>query len=118
MDVLAIGNWSPSICGACKGLYRATDLSLLLNYLTCCAVVGITVFFMPDELEFTKIHAALLAILTWVVSSPFSIKMVEYSPRSYWLPKSRLLGYSVYFGVPLLAIVSALYLAVHFNVGM
>ena len=46
------------------------------------------------------------------------VRLKPWTPWQYWLPKSRLVGYSVYLGIPVAAIAFIISLAVHFNWGM
>ena len=46
------------------------------------------------------------------------VRLKPWTPWQYWLPNSRIVGYSVYLGLPLVAIVLVLFLATHFKWGM
>jgi hypothetical protein len=49
---------------------------------------------------------------------PLIVRLKPWSDFHYWLPQSRLVGYSVYLLLPVGIVVLALYLAVKFKVGM
>ena len=49
---------------------------------------------------------------------PIAVRLKPWTPFQYWLPKSRLVGYSVYLLLPVALLVSLLYLAIKFEVGM
>jgi len=49
---------------------------------------------------------------------PLVVQLTPWTDFQYWLPKSRLVGYSVYLLLPVAAIALFLYLAVKFGLGM
>ncbi len=48
---------------------------------------------------------------------PVAVRLKPWTPFQYWLPKSRLVGYSVYLLAPVALMVLLFYLAVRFGVG-
>jgi hypothetical protein len=49
---------------------------------------------------------------------PLVVRLKPWSEFQYWLPKSRLIGYSVYLFLPVATIVLLVYLAAKFELGM
>jgi hypothetical protein len=67
------------------------------------------------ELVLAVLAGFLLYSIVWI----FIVQLKPWTPRfEYWLPKSRVVGYSVYLLIPVAVIASLLYLAWHFRWGM
>lgn len=49
---------------------------------------------------------------------PYVVRLKPWTAFRYWLPKNRLVGYSVYLVLPVATIVLLFYLAVKFELGM
>lgn len=60
--------------------------------------------------------------MTWLglysIAWIYIVRLKPWCPWQYWLPGSRLVGYSVYLGIPVAVIVALIALAVHFQWGM
>lgn len=96
----------------------ATDGSLVLWFFVFLVTTGFLVYVATPVIELNKLFSALVAFTVWLITFPLVVKAKKYRARQYWLPKSRALGYLVYFVVPVGVIIMALATAIHFQVGM
>lgn len=118
------GEFSPSriICPSCRAVLRVTAISRLVSAFACIGIlVGLVV--LPVDmgvsldgwrlLLFTVAGIALYSI-AWI----HIVRLKPWTPWQYWLPKSRVVGYAVYLGIPVAVMVFVISLAVHFKWGM
>lgn len=118
LDVLGMDNWRPTACSYCNKLCMATDSSLGLWFVCFLITIGAFIFSVSQIVEITKLMAGVAALIAWPITFPSIVKAKKYEIREYWLPKNRLLGYFVYLIVPVLVVVLAIAIAIHFKVGI
>jgi hypothetical protein len=118
------GEFSPSriICPSCRAVLRVTAISRLVSAFVClCILAGLIVLAAALGVSLKGWRLAPL-IVAWLVVYSISwiyiVRLKSWTPWQYWLPKSRVLGYTVYLGIPVATIVSVFSLAVHFKWGM
>ena len=118
LDILGMDNWKPTACSYCNKLSMATDKSLILWFIIFLASIGSVFYSLSVFVEIDIILAVPAVLLVWPLTFSLIVKAKKYRKRRYWLPKSRLLGYFVYLGVPIFVIILALAMAIHFEFGM
>ena len=118
LDILGMDNWKPTACSYCNKLSMATDKSLILWFIIFLASIGSVFYSLSAFVEIDIILAVPAVLLVWPLTFSLIVKAKKYRKRRYWLPKSRLLGYFVYLGVPIFVIILALAMAIHFEFGM
>jgi hypothetical protein len=110
-------------CKKCHAKLKATWGSILLFIVlflaSAFALVSLTlsairVTHAPSKFETPiLILAAILGyFLCYRLIWPRMIRLDEWAPRRYWLPKSRVVGYSVYLLLPMAVIVLLFYLGI------
>lgn len=75
---------------------------------------------LPMTLQEWQFLVAILSVMAayYFAVWPLVVRLKPWSDFQYWLPKSRLVGYSVYLLLPLGITALALYIAAKFKVGM
>lgn len=118
------GEFSPAriVCPSCHAALRVTAMSRLISAIVCLSILaGLVVLALTAGASFQGWRVAPLAVAGVAVYSiawTYIVRLKPWTPFQYWLPKSRVVGYAVYLGIPVAAIVFVLTLAVHFRWGM
>ena len=119
------GEMSPTLitCPSCGSNLRVTAKSRLLGAATFLSLViasAMLLATLPMTLMEWQFLTAILSVMAayYFAIWPLIVRLKPWSEFQYWLPKSRLVGYSVYLLLPLGIMALALYLAVKFKVGM
>jgi hypothetical protein len=118
ITVLGMDNWRPTVCDNCTRTIMASNGSLLLWFLMFVTALGLVVTLTSNITELSKLVCGALSLVLWVITFPLIVKAVPYKKKQYWLPKNRALGYFIYLGIPVLVVMTALFLAAYFKVGM
>jgi hypothetical protein len=116
------GEFSPTriICPSCGTSLRVTAKSRFLGAIAVVtSLVGCLLLLGRAPVHLPKWQAifALVGVVAayYFILWPVIVRLKPWSPFQYWLPKSRLVGYSVYLVVPILLIASLLLLAIKFG---
>src|SRR5262245_25213500 len=111
------------VCPSCHAELRVTAMSRLTGGIAFFATM-VTIALLPSTMETRwETWELLLAISAGFILYSFEwvfiVRLKPWTPHfQYWLPKSRVVGYSVYLLVPVAVIALILYLAVHFRWGL
>ena len=111
------------VCKKCHKKLKATWGSILLFIGLFLTVAFALVLLVERAIQGSQISpefetpifllAAILGyFLCYRLIWPRIIRLDEWAPRKYWLPKSRIVGYSVYLMLPIAVIVLLFYLGV------
>jgi len=111
------------VCKNCRKKLKATWGSILLFIGLFLAVAFALVLLVERAIQESRISpkfetpllllAAILGyFLCYRLIWPRIIRLDEWAPRKYWLPNSRIVGYSVYLLLPIAVIVLLFYLGV------
>jgi len=60
----------------------------------------------------------IVGFMLYSIAWPSIVRLKPWTPWRYWLPKSRLLGYTVYLVIPVATMIFVIFLAAHFKWGM
>jgi CXXC-20-CXXC protein len=118
------GEFSPARikCPSCGMTSRVTAKSRLVSAGVLLALLAFLVLLSQTGIHLHEWQVLLLAFGTIAVYYfalwPRAVRLKPWTPFQYWLPKSRLVGYSVYLVAPVTLIVLLFYLAVRFGAGM
>ena len=111
------------VCPSCHAELRVTAMSRLTGALAFLATMAAVVLFAlaadikSQSWEF--VVAILLGFVLYSIVWTLIVRLKPWTPQfQYWLPKSRVVGYSVYLLMPVVMIGVLLYLAWHFRLGM
>jgi len=118
----AAGESSPYCitCPSCGTELRVTAKSRLFaavaivgSFIGCMFLLGLS----PVQLSKWQAVAVAMAILAayYFAVWPLVVRFKPWSPFRYWLPKSRLIGYTVYLLIPVAMMALILYLAIKFG---
>jgi len=110
-------------CPSCGAALRVTVKSRLLSATVVLLLViasGVLLVKAGNHLYRWQILIVVAGILAFYYLAiwPLVVQLTPWTDFQYWLPKSRLVGYSVYLLLPVAAIALFLYLAVKFGLGM
>jgi hypothetical protein len=118
------GEFSPAriTCPSCGTALRVTNKSRLLGGVVFVSLMCAILLLAQSGIHLRK-WQALLVVLGIIAAYyfafwPVAVRLKPWTPFHYWLPKSRLLGYSVYLLLPVALMALFLYLATKFEVGM
>lgn len=107
-------------CPSCGVALRVTAKSRLLGALTAIAVVVgwlLLLAQLPVPLQYWQSFVAAVAGLAiyYFVVWPVIVRFKPWTPFQYWLPRSRLIGYSVYLLLPIAVMALVLWLGIMFG---
>jgi hypothetical protein len=111
------------ICPSCGASLRVTAKSrlagaslLLGSYLLSLLAVA----YSPVTLQDWQLYLGSFLILgfCYLALWPLIVRFKPWTPFQYWLPKSRLVGYTVYLLLPIGLILFSMYAAAKLGVGM
>ena len=119
------GEFSPAgvICPSCKTALRVTAKSRLMAITLILFLVAAPIVVLArsgvdiQEWQFFLLPAGFM-IFYYLAVWPYVVRLKPWTAFQYWLPKSRLIGYSVYLLLPVATIALLLYLAAKFELGM
>jgi hypothetical protein len=118
------GEFSPAriVCPSCRAALRVTAMSRVASAFVCLGILAVLVALalkIGVSFQGWRVVPLLVAwVANYSIAWIFIVRLKPWTPFRYWLPKSRVIGYTVYFGMPVAAIVFVLTLAVHFKWGM
>ena len=119
------GEFSPAriICPSCGATLRVTAKARLLSatlFLFLVFATGVLLAKAGSQLHGWQLFIVVAGVLAFYSLAiwPLFVRLKPWSAFQYWLPKSRLVGYSVYLLLPVATIVLLLYLATKFGFGM
>ena len=118
------GEFSPAkiVCPSCSTRLRVTTLSRIAAALLFVLPLFALVALSAQRADLTHSQVALVVAswfaLYYLVLWPITVRLKKWTPYQYWLPKSRLVGYTVYLLTPIAVMVLLLYLAAYFKLGM
>lgn len=117
------GEFSPASisCPACHARLRVTGWSRVAG--AALAVVPIFVTFIFGRALLVEPWQAGVAVVIWLAFYyfglwPITVRLKPWTPFAPWLPKSRVVGYSIYLALPVVVMVLLFILGVHFGWGM
>jgi CXXC-20-CXXC protein len=119
------GEFSPAriTCPSCGAALRVTANSRLVA-VTLILIFGIAPVFLLawagldlSKWQIILFVLALLAIYNLAIW-PHVVRLKPWTEWQYWLPKSRLVGYTVYLLLPIATIAFLIFLAARFGLGM
>lgn len=110
-------------CPSCHEALRVTATSRLWGGIAFVVIMfGIGLTPAATRMTWTTwgvVLAVLAGFFLYSIVWASIVQLKPWTPRlQYWLPKSRVLGYSVYLMIPLAVIALLLYLAMYFRWGM
>ena len=118
------GEFSPAkiICPSCQATLRVTTISRVIG---AFAFLGILVSSLA-LFSYLGIESRGWLLILLLVTAPVLymsawthiVRLKAWTPWQYWLPESRLVGYTVCLLIPVAVIVLLFYLGVHFGWGM
>jgi hypothetical protein len=118
------GEFSPVriTCPSCRADLRIKAKSRLAGAGAIFLLLGLVVLLARSvgnlqSWQIMLIWISAMAIYYFVVW-PRIVRFKPWTPFQYWLPKSRIVGYSVYLLLPVALLVLLFYLGVHFEWGM
>jgi hypothetical protein len=118
------GEFSPAriVCPSCRAALRVTAMSRVASAFVCLGILGgLVALALKIGVSFQgwRVVPLLVAwVAPYLIAWIYIVRLKPWTPFQYWLPKSRVIGYTVYLGVPVAAIFLVLTLAVHFKWGM
>jgi hypothetical protein len=118
------GEFSPAriVCPHCHAVLRVTATSRAISAFVCLGILA-GLFFLAattgvlrHDWRFVPLIGVWLALysIAWI----YVVRLKPWTPWQYWLPKSRVVGYAVYLGIPVATMVFIFGLAVHLKWGM
>lgn len=119
------GEFTPAsiCCPSCGTKLRVMIRSRLLGAVLFLGSIFLSLFLLSHA----SMHASDWQVATvglcamgiyYLLLWPAIVQLKAWTPFQYWLPKSRLVGYSVYLLLPIALMVTLLYLAAKYKVGM
>ena len=110
-------------CPECEFIMKASSKSNWLFIISLLMLIFISTYLFHNYVgQPSDIEASILTIIVfgvcYLVIWPKALQLEVYSMEKVWLPKSRAVGYLVYFIFPLLLIIGLLALAVYFEWGI
>lgn len=119
------GEFNPAriICPSCGTELRVTTASRLLSAaIFLASVFGVAALLVLTALDIPRWLTFVIIIGTmctyFFAIWPLTVRFKPWTPFRYWLPKSRLVGYTVYLLLPVALMVLVLILLAKFKVGM
>ena len=119
------GEFSPAriTCPSCGAASRVTAKSRLFAVTLILFLVIVPVFLLARaglDLAKWQIILVVMAILAFynLAIWPHVVRLKPWTEWRYWLPKSRLIGYTVYLLLPIASIALLIYLAAKLGLGM
>jgi hypothetical protein len=116
------GESSPAkiACPCCGEVLRVTAKSRLLAaavVVSLLPLLAVVMTLLPSPLHKWQIMLVILGLLAGYYFGfwPLVVRLKSWSEFQYWLPGSRLLGYSVYLLLPVTLLVSLLYAAIRWG---
>jgi hypothetical protein len=118
------GEFSPALirCPSCGAELRVTAKSRLASAVVCLGILaGLAVLAAKTGVSLDG-GAFVALLVAWVglyaMAWLYIVRLKPWTPWQYWLPESRVVGYSVYLGLPVALLVALIGLAVHFKWGL
>lgn len=110
-------------CAGCKGELAATESARIIFVLTLIPSLICSIFILAKllpNISYITVTATLLTIIAlfYFAIWPTIITLKEWEPFKYWVPKNRIVGYSLYLLIPLSIVAGLFSLAVYFEWGM
>lgn len=108
-------------CKSCGELLCSTFLSrLILVSLTFGVILKIGFYFDDPKLSGFQFSVMFLSVgsLFYFGIWQFIVRLKKWRPPEEYLPKSRLVGYSLYLILPITLMITLLYLAIRFEWGI
>lgn len=118
------GEFSPAqiVCPSCGAALRVTALSRVGGPLSAVGLLaGICALCMYVGVDLTGWRLLLMGV-AWIPLYSMAwtriVRLKPWTPFHYWLPKTRVVGYTVYLLIPVAVIVFVFWLGVRFKWGM
>ena len=119
------GEFSPASisCPACEKDSRVTAKSRLLAAILILVLAAApSLLLLQSGVHLNRWQVILVAMggiaFYYYAIWPIIVRLKPWTEFQYWLPKSRLVGYSVYLILPIATIALLVYLAAKFELGM
>ena len=110
-------------CPSCGAALRVTTKSRFLIFALAMILVPAPFYLLArwrvdlQEGQFPFVAIGII-VFYYLAIWPFVVRFKPWSAFQHWLPKSRLVGYSVYLLLPVATIALLMYLAAKLRVGM
>ncbi len=120
-----VGEFSPAsiTCPSCGVASRVTAKSRLLAVTLMLSLAVVPILLLAQAgvhlLKFQVVFVVIGVLSFYYLAIwPLVVRLKPWTAFQYWLPKSRLVGYSVYLLLPVATIALLIFLAAKFGLGM